>query len=109
MSNLPKQPLNFLIEDVREWGRDKGIIGPNGKACEVTQLRKLEEEVYELRTSIAVNDHDEKIDAIGDCTVVLILLADIIGVSFEDCLETAYQVISKRTGKMVGGVFIKDK
>lgn len=97
------------IELVREWGREKGIIGQNGRADEHTQFRKLTEEVEELRMGILTNDHDEKIDAIGDCTVVLILLADIIGVSFEDCLETAYQVISKRTGSMVGGVFIKDK
>ena len=97
------------IELVREWGRDKGIIGPEGKATEHTQFAKLLEEVQELRMGIITDDHPEKIDAIGDCTVVLILLADIIGVSFEDCLETAYQVISKRTGKMVGGVFIKDK
>ena len=97
------------IELVREWGRDKGIIGPNGKATECTQFDKLREEMAELRFAISTNDHYEKIDAIGDCTVVLILLADIIGVPFEDCLETAYQVISKRTGSMVGGVFIKDK
>ena len=97
------------IELVREWGRDKGIIGPNGKADEHTQFAKLLEEVQELRMGIITDDQPEKIDAIGDCTVVLILLADIIGVSFEDCLETAYQVISKRTGSMVGGVFIKDK
>lgn len=96
------------IELVREWGRDKGIIGPNGKATETAQLKKLIEETGELYAAIHCNDQAEKIDAIGDCTVVLILLADIIGVSFEDCLETAYQVISKRTGSIVGGVFIKD-
>jgi len=96
------------IELVREWGRSKGIIGPEGEATEQTQYNKLIEEVWELRDAITSNDHDEKIDAIGDCAVVLILLADIVGVSFEDCIETAYQVISKRTGSMVGGVFIKD-
>jgi len=97
------------IELVREWGRDKGIIGPEGKATAMGQHTKLQEEVFELFDAINDDDHDEKIDAIGDCAVVLILLADIIGVSFEDCLETAYQVISKRTGSMVGGVFVKDK
>ena len=97
------------IELVREWGRDKGIIGPNGKATEQGQLNKLIEEVEELVDAVCTNDHDEKIDAIGDCTVVLILLAEIIGVPFEECLDTAYNVISKRTGKMVGGVFVKDK
>jgi hypothetical protein len=26
----------------------------------------------------------------------------------QDCLESAYNVIKNRTGKMVGGVFVKD-
>ena len=97
------------INNVRAWGIEKGIIGPNGRATERAQLTKLIEEVGELSRAVCTNDHEEKIDAIGDCTVVLILLSEIIGVPFEDCLDTAYNVISKRTGKMVGGVFVKDK
>ena len=30
------------------------------------------------------------------------------GLDFTDCLESAYNVISKRTGKMVNGQFVKD-
>ena len=101
--NIQKQ-----IDLVREWGTKKGITGPAGQGTEKGQLFKLLEEVEELVDSHHKNDHDEKIDAIGDCTVVLILLADIIGVSFEDCLETAYQVISKRDGSMVNGQFVKN-
>ena len=97
------------INLVRQWGIDKGIIGPNGKATEHTQFAKLLEEIDELRIGIIKDDESEKIDAIGDCTVVLILLAEIIGVPFEECLSCAYQVIKSRTGQMVGGVFVKDK
>ena len=97
-----------LIEAVREWGRAKGIIGDKAKATERTQLFKLLEEIGELQAAIRTNDQAEKIDAIGDCTVVLILLADLIGIPFEECLDTAYQVISQRTGKMVDGTFVKD-
>ena len=97
-----------LIEAVRQWGRDKGIIGDQAKATERTQLFKLLEEIGELQSAIRTNDQAEKIDAIGDCTVVLILLADLIGIPFEECLDTAYQVISQRTGKMVDGTFVKD-
>ena len=100
--------IQTQIDLVREWGTNKGIIGPEGQATENGQLIKLLEEVEELVHAVHENDHDEKIDAIGDCTVVLILLAEIIGVSFEDCLETAYQVISKRTGEMVNGQFVKN-
>ena len=104
MSNIEEK-----IDLVREWGIDKGIIGPNGKATEKTQLNKLIEEVEELVDAVTTDNESEKIDAIGDCTVVLILLSELIGVPFESCLDTAYQVISQRTGKMVGGVFVKDK
>ena len=101
--------IQDTINNVREWGIDKGIIGPNGKATERGQLDKLIEEVEELVDAVINNERDEKIDAIGDCTVVLILLSEIIGVPFEECLSIAYNVISQRTGKMVGGVFVKDK
>jgi NTP pyrophosphatase (non-canonical NTP hydrolase) len=97
------------IELVRDWGRNKGIIGPNGKATEQTQYVKLVEEVDEFREAMIENCIDEKIDAIGDCAVVLILLSEIIGVSFEDCLESAYNVIKSRTGQMIDGAFVKDK
>jgi NTP pyrophosphatase (non-canonical NTP hydrolase) len=97
------------INNVRQWGIDKGIIGDDGKATETSQLSKLLEEAAELVHAIEINDEAEKIDAIGDCTVVLILLSEIIGTPFEACLESAYNVISKRTGKMVNGQFLKDK
>ena len=100
--------IQTQIDLVRDWGKTKGIIGANGTGTEKAQTMKLIEEVEELVEANFKNDHDEKIDAIGDCTVVLILLADIIGVSFEDCLESAYQVISNRTGEMVDGTFVKD-
>lgn len=29
--------------------------------------------------------------------------------SFEDCVESAYNVISKRTGEMINGTFVKDR
>ena len=100
--------IHELIEEVRNWGRDKGLIGPGGKATERGQLYKLMEEVGELQQAIRESDESEKIDAIGDCTVVLILLSDIVGIPFEECLDAAYQVISKRTGKMIDGQFVKD-
>ena len=98
-----------LISLVREWGQSKGITGPNGKATMKSQFGKLIEEVEEINGAITTKNHPELIDGIGDSAVVLILLADLAGVRFEDCLRTAYGVISKRTGKMVGGTFVKDR
>jgi hypothetical protein len=48
-------------------------------------------------------------DAIGDMVVVLTNLAHLEGFTIEECIESAYGVISKRTGKMENGTFVKDK
>jgi hypothetical protein len=40
--------------------------------------------------------------------VVLTNLSELIDVPIEECIESAYEVISKRTGKMVNGTFVKD-
>ena len=44
----------------------------------------------------------------GDMVVVLTNLAELGGVSIEHCIDEAYSVISKRTGKMHNGTFVKD-
>ena len=73
-----------------------------------TQLIKLYEEAGELSQSILKNNREDIIDAIGDCVVVLTNLAELAGVRIEDCISTAYDEISNRTGKMINGTFIKD-
>ena len=98
-----------LIEDVRSWGVNKGIIGASGKATPSSQFGKLREEMIELHFGIHHNNDGEIIDAIGDCTVVLILLAETAGFRFEDCLLSAYQEIKGRKGRMVDGVFVKEE
>ena len=40
--------------------------------------------------------------------VVLTNLAELLGLTIEECVESAYDVISKRTGKMENGTFVKD-
>lgn len=101
--------MNVLIGLVRQWGEDKGITGPNGKATAQTQYNKLLEEVSEIGTALDANDQHETVDGIGDATVVLILLAELVGERFEDCLQSAYEVIKQRTGRMVDGIFLKDQ
>ena len=41
--------------------------------------------------------------------VVLTNLAHLEGVKIETCIATAYDVINKRTGKMINGTFVKDE
>ena len=90
---------------IREWARDRGLYKHGDPK---TQSLKLVEEVGEICRATLKEDHDEVIDGIGDCVVVLTNLAELHGVSIEECIASAYGVISKRTGKMVNGTFKKD-
>ena len=54
-------------------------------------------------------DTEEIIDGIGDAVVVLTNLAELVGVPIEECIQQAYNVISKRKGKMINGTFVKDE
>lgn len=97
--------LKNEFEPIREWAKDKGIYE---KGDLKTQCIKLFEEAGELSKAILNNDSPEIIDAIGDCVVVLTNLSELHGVRIEDCINSAYQVISKRKGKMANGTFVKD-
>jgi len=41
--------------------------------------------------------------------VVLTNLAHQRGVYIETCIQSAYEVINERTGKMINGTFVKDE
>tara|TARA_R110000782_G_scaffold110823_1_gene200281 strand:+ start:396 stop:719 length:324 start_codon:yes stop_codon:yes gene_type:complete len=90
---------------VEEWAHEKGIMS---KASPMAQALKTLEESTELLTAINNKDRDEIIDAMGDIMVTLIIQAKMQNVSLESCLESAYNVISKRTGRMINGQFVKD-
>ena len=90
---------------IRAWADERGLYD---KGDTKTQYLKLMEEAGELGRAILKNDEPEFIDAIGDMVVVLTNLARLGGVSIETCIDSAYDVISKRTGKMVNGTFVKD-
>jgi len=90
---------------IREWADERGLYD-NGDPK--TQALKLVEEVGEIARAILKDDTEEVIDGIGDAVVVLTNLAELIGAPIEMCIDEAYDVISKRTGKMVNGTFVKD-
>jgi len=102
---LNSLPLK-IFEDIREWGTTRGIYE---KGDSKTQYVKLQEEAGELAKALLDNDTAEVIDAIGDMVVVLTNLAHLEGIDIEVCIETAYKEISKRTGKMINGTFVKDE
>lgn len=107
---------------VIEWAREKGILD---KATPLAQAKKTYEELHELIEALEVqeegeetfynikdklvNTNEEILDALGDILVTIIIQAEMQGLKLEDCLESAYNVISKRTGRMVNGQFLKDE
>jgi NTP pyrophosphatase (non-canonical NTP hydrolase) len=105
------EPVMVQCEDdamfsrIREWAQDRGLYD-EGNAH--TQYVKLQEEAGELAKALLKNDKPEIIDAIGDMVVVLTNLSHMQGVTIEECIDSAYRVISKRTGKMINGTFVKD-
>jgi len=94
-----------IFDKIREWAHAKGIYRHGDPK---TQYIKLQEESGELAKALLKNDEAEVIDAIGDMVVVLTNLARLKGYKIEDCIDSAYNVIAKRTGKMENGTFVKD-
>jgi NTP pyrophosphatase (non-canonical NTP hydrolase) len=97
--------MKQLIKQVEEWAEAKCILA---HATTIRQAEKTLEETNELICAILNEDSHEIKDAIGDIMVTIIIQAKMQGLTIEECLQSAYDVISKRTGKMVNGQFIKD-
>lgn len=103
------------------WAEQKGILE---KATPYAQAQKTLEEVNELLEAVEyqsvgakyfinskgkhVKTDEEIKDALGDILVTIIIGAELQGLKLEDCLESAYNVIKNRTGKMENGQFVKD-
>jgi len=90
---------------IREWADERGLYD---KGDTKTQALKLVEEMGEICRAILKDDKEQIIDGIGDCVVVLTNLAELINVPIELCIDTAYDEIKNRSGKMVNGTFKKD-
>ena len=95
----------FYFDKIRDWAEYRGIYAEGDPK---TQYIKLMEEAGEVGRAILKEDLPEIKDGIGDMVVVLTNLAELCDLSIEECVESAYEVISKRTGKMKNGTFVKD-
>jgi NTP pyrophosphatase (non-canonical NTP hydrolase) len=96
---------NELEALVIAWATQKGIFESGTYKA---QALKTLEEVQELQEAIDSDNREEVIDALGDILVTVIIQAEMQELRLVECLESAYNVISKRTGKMVDGQFLKD-
>lgn len=64
--------LKNEFNDIRQWAYNRGIFQEGDIK---TQLIKLQEEVGELSKAVLSDNHNELVDAIGDCVIVLTNLA----------------------------------
>lgn len=116
-----------LSDLVIKWGVEKGIFDAS---TPLRQLDKTQEELDETKDALEkLHNLDYQLslmedmgvpketeeealaevkDGIGDMLVTIILLAEMVEMNTVDCLNAAYDVIKKRTGKMVDGQFVKD-
>ena len=94
-----------IFDLIRSWADERGIYKEGDPK---TQLIKLYEETGELSKALLEGDKNGIIDAIGDSVVVLTNLSKLVGYDIESCIQSAYDEIFDRTGRMVDGTFVKD-
>jgi NTP pyrophosphatase (non-canonical NTP hydrolase) len=100
-----------LEELVIQWAKDRNIL-ENSNA--IKQISKTQEELDETLDALKRLEQGEEsmlevADGIGDMLVTIILLAKIVGLNSVDCLADAYDEIKDRKGKMINGLFVKEK
>jgi len=92
-----------LLSNITYWAKDRNLIeGSTPK----DQCLKLIQEVGELSDSLCKGN--SPIDDIGDCMVVLTLIAEQHNLTISSCLAHAYNDIKDRKGMMIDGVFVKE-
>lgn len=120
--------MNFeeLQELVLNWADDKDLIDEENAD---KQFMKFIEEVFEFRFemqnranyqkafkhlkcdgsyALGKNKVDMELE-MGDILVTLIILCKQLDIDPIDCLDRAYEKISKRKGKTINGVFVKEE
>ena len=103
--------MNEVEKKVIAWANDRNLL--EGTTA-LKQMEKLWEECQELWTEVAyVEDgFDSVLDAkkeLGDCLVVLTMIANQLDSSLEECYTLAYEKIKDRKGRMINGLFVREK
>lgn len=94
-----------LKTKVEEWADDKDLIRFEYRFI---QFEKVVEEVFELKEEMIQNNKKNTKLEFGDVIVTLIILSKQLNIDFVECLEMAYDKISKRKGKTIDGTFVKE-
>lgn len=116
-----------LKTKVEEWAKDKDLLHEENAD---KQFMKFIEEVFEFKTEMDIwklykkFKYDENIEQdfsieeverwknlkleMGDIFVTLIILCNQLGIDCVECLQLAYDKISKRKGKTIDGIFYRE-
>lgn len=101
-----RKKLADLVYLINLWGIDRNLTKEQG--CDgIRQAIKMKEEVEEFEQACFYGDRAEMIDAIGDMFVVLVQMARVEDINLLEAINTAYEEIKDRRGKMIEGVFVK--
>jgi NTP pyrophosphatase (non-canonical NTP hydrolase) len=100
----PTEPIEQTFAAIRKWAEARNF--PAGSTASA-QVQTLAEEMLELSVAIAQDKQVDVEDAIGDCVVVLTIIAMLRNVSIETCVRNAYAEIKDRKGMMIAGKFVK--
>lgn len=97
--------ISFELNEqlVVKWAKDRNLIDGS---TSLRQWDKLLEEMQELGESLVAET--SPIDDIGDCLVVLAIIARQQGLDLNQCFAHAYNDIKDRKGKIVDGIFVKE-
>lgn len=120
--------MNFeqLKTNVEQWAKDKDLLHEENAD---KQFMKFMEEVFEFKFEMQglknYQDSCELLDIegtlgknqmkrnmqleMGDIIVTLIVLCKQLDIDIVECLDMAYDKISKRKGKTVNGLFVKEE
>lgn len=96
-----------LAQDVVMWADGKGILDASNATVQMSKtLEECAEVLRELNTSQL--DREALESEYGDVLVTLVIGMKMSNIHPTVALETAYNKINKRTGRMENGVFVKD-
>ena len=105
-----------LVKKVEAWAEEKDLLHAENAD---KQFMKFIEEVFEFKTELdthllvdsftrAIPDKNLMLE-MGDILVTLIILTKQLNIDLVECLEMAYNKISKRKGKTIDGNFYKQE
>jgi NTP pyrophosphatase (non-canonical NTP hydrolase) len=97
--------LDELHAEIVQWADERNLLEYDNRK---SQALKVAEEAGELCGGVVKGNRDDVYDAIGDVFVTIVILCEQYDYNFNGIVENVTDTIKKRTGKTIGGAFIKD-